>query len=211
MKSTHLFLSLALAAVAASADSPVDERPPERGLEEGRALFLFNCAPCHQPTGLGMKGVFPPLAGSDFIADNSRETVLGTVLGGRTGKLVVNGVEYNNVMPAMSHLKDEQIAQILSFVYESWENPGGMIAAHEVAEVRARLGVPTDPAQGERHPRTNEAEMTYQGAPSVAGAEGVEMVVNPDAPPISKEEFSRATKIFFERCAGCHGVLRKGA
>jgi len=211
MKSLQLLLSLALAAVAASAVQSVDERPPEQGLEEGRALFLFNCSPCHQATGVGMKGVFPPLAGSDFISGNSRETVLATVLSGRTGKLVVNGVEYNNVMPAMSHLRDEQIAQILSFVYNSWENPGGMIAAHEVAAARERLGVPTDPAQGERHPGTKEAEMTYQGAPSVAGAEGVEMVVNPDAPAISREEFNRATKIFFERCAGCHGVLRKGA
>lgn len=212
MKSARLMpLFLLLTTIAAGADQAANERPPERGLEEGRALFLFNCAPCHQPTGVGMKGVFPPLAGSDFISGNSKETVLGTVLSGRTGKLVVNGVEYNNVMPAMSHLKDEQIAQILSFVYNSWENPGGMIAAHEVTEIRGRLGVSTDPAQGERHPGTKEAEMTYQGAPSVAGAEGVEMVVNPDAPPISKEEFNRATKIFFERCAGCHGVLRKGA
>ncbi len=213
MKSPHLLLlaGLAIGSIAAVADDVVNERPPEQGLEEGRALFLATCSPCHQAEGQGMKGIFPPLAGSDFIAGNDKETVLATILKGLTGKLVVNDVEYNNVMPAMSHLSDEHIAQIISFVYNSWDNPGGMIAAHEVGAIRASLGVSTDQAQGERHPGTKEAEMTYQGAPSVAGAEGVEMLVNPDAPPISKEEFGRATKIFFERCAGCHGVLRKGA
>ncbi len=209
---SHLLIAaLICGALAAGADELTQERPPEQGLEEGRALFLANCAPCHQPNGQGMPKIFPPLAGSDFLARNDRQTVLSTILRGLTGAIVVNDVEYNNIMPAMSHLPDETIAKIVSFVYNNWGNPGGMIAAHEVATVRATLGVPTDPAQGERHPGTKEAELTYQGAPSEAGSAGVEMVVNPDAPPISKEEFARATKVFFERCAGCHGVLRKGA
>ena len=202
---------LALAATAVAADDLVDERIPLQGLEAGKKLFLATCAPCHQPTGLGLPGAFPPLAGSDFIARNEKQTVLTSILRGITGKLVVNGKEYNGVMPAMSHLPDADIAAIVTFVYNSWGNPGGTIAAHDVTEARELLGVSTDPAQGERHPGTKEAELGYQGAPSTAAAAGVEMVVNPDAPAISKEEFNRATKIFFERCAGCHGVLRKGA
>jgi len=209
---SHLLIaSLICGALPAGAEELTQERPPEQGLEEGRALFLANCAPCHQPNGQGMPKIFPPLAGSDFLAKNDRQTVLSTILRGLTGAIVVNGVEYNNIMPAMSHLPDETIAKIVSFVYNNWGNPGGMVAAHEVGTARSTLGVPTDPAQGERHPGTKEAELTYQGAPSEAGSAGVEMVVNPDAPPISKEEFARATKVFFERCAGCHGVLRKGA
>jgi nitrite reductase (NO-forming)/hydroxylamine reductase len=86
-----------------------------------------------------------------------------------------------------------------------------MIAEKEVAAARKTLAVSTDPAQGERHPGTKEAEMKYQAGASAVPAGQVEMVVNPDAPPISKPEFERATQIFFERCAGCHGVLRKGA
>jgi len=80
-----------------------------------------------------------------------------------------------------------------------------------VSALRKSLAVTTDKAQGESHPGTSQSMASYQGAPSAAGAAGVEMVVNPDAPPITKAEFTRATQIFFERCAGCHGVLRKGA
>jgi nitrite reductase (NO-forming)/hydroxylamine reductase len=200
--------------LAAADPAVVNERPPQddaRILAEGREAFVANCAPCHRESGLGMPGVFPPLAGSDFLAGNTKETIVSSVLRGIQGKLVVNGVEYNNIMPAMSHLPDADIAKILSYVYNSWGNPGGMVAAHEVGAARAALGVSTDLAQGQPHPGTQAAEVSYQGAASAAGSEGVEMIVNPDAPPISKEEFGRATTIFFERCAGCHGVLRKGA
>jgi len=206
-----LVLLLAGAGSAFASDPVVNERIPLQGLQAGEAAFLANCAACHQPTGLGLPGAFPPLAGSDFLAKNDKTTILSSVLRGITGKLVVNGKEFNNIMPAMSHLPDETIANILSYVYNSWGNPGGMIRTPEVTAARESLKVSKDMAQGERHPGAKEAEMTYQGAPSAAGSAGVEMMVNPDAPSISKEEFGKATKVFFERCAGCHGVLRKGA
>ena len=206
-----LLFVLALSALPLAGDDVVNERIPLQGLQAGEKLFLATCAPCHQPTGRGLPGAFPPLAGSDFIARNEKSMVLSSILRGITGKLVVNGAEFNGVMPAMSHLPDADIAAIVRYVYNSWGNPGGMIAAHDVAAARKALGVTTDQAQGERHPGTKESELGYQGAPSTASSAGIEMVVNPDAPPISKEEFGRATKIFFERCAGCHGVLRKGA
>jgi len=209
-----LVMSLAVVPFA-HADDIVNERIPaatdEQILAQGQEAFLANCAPCHRANGQGMPGIFPPLAGSDFIGAMGKDRIMSFVLRGNTGKLVVNGVEYNNVMPAMSHIPDEELSKILSFVFNSWGNPGGMIAAHEVGAARAALGVPTDLAQGEPHPGTKAAEMRYQGAASPAGSSGVEMIVNPDAPPISKEEFGRAAEIFFQRCAGCHGVLRKGA
>jgi nitrite reductase (NO-forming)/hydroxylamine reductase len=60
------------------------------------------------------------------------------------------------------------------------------------------------------HPGVTPGEMAYKGAP-VPGAEGVKRVVTPGAPDMTQEEFDVATKLYFERCAGCHGVLRKGA
>jgi len=61
-----------------------------------------------------------------------------------------------------------------------------------------------------QHP-TTVAELKYQGAPSPAGAEGAQVLMTPGAPQMSMAEFDRAQKIYFQRCAGCHGVLRKGA
>ena len=204
-------LALALGGAAFAAEDVVNERLPKQGNQAGEAAFLANCAACHQPTGVGLPGAFPPLAGSDFLKNNDKTKIMSSVLQGITGKLVVNGVEYNNVMPAMSHLADADIANILTYVYASWGNNGTVVTAADVTGARKTLAVSTDPAQGSRHPGTKEGEMKYQGAASTVPATGIEMVVNPDAPPISKPEFDRATQIFFERCAGCHGVLRKGA
>ncbi len=59
------------------------------------------------------------------------------------------------------------------------------------------------------HPGTDGANLRYKGAP--VPMENVKRVISPGAPDMTEPEFERATKIFFERCAGCHGVLRKGA
>ena len=207
-----LFFLLALTlGGAALAEDVVNERLPKQGNQAGEAAFLANCAVCHQPTGVGLPGAFPPLAGSDFLKNNDKTKILSSILQGITGKIVVNGAEYNNVMPAMSHLPDGDIANIVTYVYASWNNPGTKVSVADVAAARKTLAVSTDPAQGSRHPGTKEGEMKYQAGASTVSAAGIEMVVNPDAPPISKPEFTRATEIFFERCAGCHGVLRKGA
>jgi nitrite reductase (NO-forming)/hydroxylamine reductase len=60
------------------------------------------------------------------------------------------------------------------------------------------------------HGATTQEELKYQGAPSPIG-EGVKQVITPGAPPLTEAEFDKAKRIYFERCAGCHGVLRKGA
>ncbi len=61
------------------------------------------------------------------------------------------------------------------------------------------------------HPGTPETEMRYKGAPVPIKPEEAKEALTPKAPPLSAAEFTRAKQIYFERCAGCHGVLRKGA
>ncbi|MDT8452083.1 MAG: cytochrome D1 domain-containing protein, partial [Gammaproteobacteria bacterium] len=61
------------------------------------------------------------------------------------------------------------------------------------------------------HPGTPETEMRYKGAPTAMDSEEAEESLTPKAPKVTEAEFARAKQIFFERCAGCHGVLRKGA
>ena len=65
------------------------------------------------------------------------------------------------------------------------------------------------PAKGK--PPVSDAEIRYQAGGSPLGKEDMHQDVNPKAPQMSKAEFDRARQIYFERCAGCHGVLRKGA
>ena len=179
-------------------------------VKAGEEVYKVACIACHQPTGVGMPGAFPPLAGSDYLLQN-KDRAVGVVVGGLQGEVTVNGQKFNSVMPAMTQLSEQQIADVLTFVLNSWGNKGGSVAPAQVAAERAkaqREGVKADsPTQ---HP-TTVAELKYQGTPSTAGAEGAQVRVTPGAPNMTMAEFEHAQKIYFQRCAGCHGVLRKGA
>ena len=185
-----LWIALVLSG-AVAADDVSNERIPKQGLDVGKAAFLANCAACHQPEGTGLTGAFPPLAGSDFLKNNDKQKVLASVLQGINGALTVNGNTYNGVMPAMSHLTDAEIANITTFVYASWGNPGGKVTPKDVAAARKTLAVSSDPAQGERHVGTKQSEQGYQGAPSTVSSKDVKMIVSPGAPSLSETEFNR--------------------
>lgn len=176
---------------------------------KGEAVYLANCAACHQPTGLGLAGAFPPLAGSDYL-QGDRKKVMAAALFGLSGPITVNGVEYNGVMPSMGHLADADLAAALTYVFGSWGNGGAAVSVAEVAALRVELGQ-EDRALGQRHKGATEGELKYQGAPSAISGADTRQLVAAGAPGLSETEFATATQIFFERCAGCHGVLRKGA
>ena len=175
----------------------------------GEGVFLANCAACHQPTGVGLAGAFPPLAGSDFLQGN-RQEVLAAALFGLQGPITVNGVEYNGVMPSLGHLTDEDLAAAVTYVFGSWGNNLAAVSVEEVTALRAELGQ-TDRAAGSRHVGATEGEMTYEGAPVAMTGEDIRQVSAAGGPILSQAEFATATQLYFERCAGCHGVLRKGA
>jgi nitrite reductase (NO-forming) len=105
-------------------------------VKAGQALFAGTCSTCHQPDGKGLPGVFPPLAGSDYLAKGNEE-IIKVVLNGLSGPVTVNGQDYNSVMPPMSQLTDDEVANILTYTLNSWGNPGGRVSKEEVAKVRA--------------------------------------------------------------------------
>jgi nitrite reductase (NO-forming) len=117
----------------------------EDQIKAGQQLFTGTCSVCHQANGEGMAGVFPPLAKSDYLAKQTKEHLIGIPLHGLTGNVTVNGKDYNSVMPPMSQLTDDEVANILTYVLNSWGNPGGQVSKEEVNKVRAQ---PAAPATG---------------------------------------------------------------
>jgi len=109
----------------------------EEQIKAGQQLFTGTCSVCHQANGAGLPGVFPPLAKSSLLAAEPKRAI-DIVLHGLTGKVTVNGQEYNSVMPPMTQLNDDEVANILTFVLNSWDNPGGRVDADEVAKARAQ-------------------------------------------------------------------------
>ncbi len=110
-------------------------------VKAGQQLFNGTCSTCHQGNGEGIASVFPPLAKSDFLAAD-RKRAIAAVTHGLTGKITVNGKDYDSVMPPMAQLTDDEVANILTYVYNSWGNPGGRISAAEVAAVRKTAVAP---------------------------------------------------------------------
>ncbi len=103
-------------------------------VEAGKVLFSTICAACHQPNGQGIPARFPPLAGSDFLnADKHR--AIKIVLNGLQGEVRVNGQTFNNSMPKLP-LSDQDIANALTYVYNSFGNSGQEITPAEVSAAR---------------------------------------------------------------------------
>lgn len=106
------------------------------GAVDGAQIYAAQCVACHQATGLGLPGVFPPLAGSEWV--KAKESLLVDILlHGVTGKLTVSGAAYNGLMPAFGDkLSDEEIAAVLTHIRSSFGNSAGKIDASVVKAQR---------------------------------------------------------------------------
>ena len=101
----------------------------------GKQIYSQTCFACHQAEGQGIAGAFPPLAKSDYL-NADVERAIGIVLHGKTGEITVNGTVYNSVMTAQT-LSDEEVANVLTFVYNSWENNKTEVTPEMVAKVKS--------------------------------------------------------------------------
>ena len=100
---------------------------------EGQQLYLKNCSNCHQKDGTGLGRVYPPLAHSDFM-DNNFDEVACLIKKGRRGALTVNGDEYVQAMPGVVSLTELEIAEITTYIYNSWGHEKGLIEVKQVSQ-----------------------------------------------------------------------------
>jgi nitrite reductase (NO-forming) len=107
----------------------------------GEVTFVGVCSACHQRSAVGIPGVFPPLASSDYLMADKRRSI-EVVLRGLSGAITVNGANYNSAMPALANLTDHEIANVLTYVRNNFGNRGDAVTDAEVAAVRASLVTP---------------------------------------------------------------------
>ncbi|WP_221033226.1 c-type cytochrome [Actomonas aquatica] len=100
----------------------------------GASVFAQNCAACHQASGQGLPGAFPPLAESDYFATDI-EAAAKVVLHGLVGPVTVNGVDYNSAMPALP-LDDEQVTAVVNYIAKAWGNQAPSISLEQVVALR---------------------------------------------------------------------------
>lgn len=123
--------------VSAEAPAPVKASSRDEQMRFGQRVYASNCQACHQADGSGIPAAFPPLANSDYLNANHNRAI-DAVLHGVNGTIVVNGIPYTSQMPSL-RLDDEDVANVLTFVLNSWDNKGGQTSPDEVA-VRRKEG-----------------------------------------------------------------------
>jgi len=127
-------------------------RPPEVAVNpaqkaDGKQIYIGKCAACHQATGLGIPGVFPPLAGSEWVVGDEKILTL-IMLHGVNGEMEVKGTVYKGAMPAWKSLSDGDLAAVMSYIRSDWGNKSAEIAPDTVATQRDATKSRTEPYQG---------------------------------------------------------------
>jgi len=92
-----------------------------QSIARGKEAYTSFCMNCHMENGEGQPNVYPPLAKGDVLMKQPKKTI-GMILNGQTGEMTVNGKKYNVDMPAQNYLTDEQIADVINYVSNSWGN-----------------------------------------------------------------------------------------
>lgn len=107
----------------------------QESMERGKEIYADFCITCHLPKGEGVPYTFPPLAKSDYLMEK-RESSIRAIKYGLQGEITVNGVTYNNAMASMG-LEDEEVADIMNYISNSWGNTSDtIVTVEEVAEVK---------------------------------------------------------------------------
>lgn len=126
---------------------PVVKSAGSAAAVNGKQLYSGKCAACHQATGLGVAGVFPPLAASDWVTGD--EKILSNILlHGVNAEMIVQGKKYNGAMPAWKSLSDDELAAVLSYIRSDWGNAAAPIKAETIKAQRALTIARAEPYAG---------------------------------------------------------------
>ncbi|PWJ54294.1 mono/diheme cytochrome c family protein [Dyadobacter jejuensis] len=131
-----IILSLVIASLIGSNVFLKSSDELEKSIARGKMVYSENCISCHMGTGEGVTGTFPPLAQSDYLIEQQEESIRA-IKYGLIGKITVNGVPYDNMMPSPG-LDDEEIADVMNYILNTWDYKSDqpMITAQQVKLVK---------------------------------------------------------------------------
>ena len=116
---------------------------PERAaFNMGSGVYNRTCMPCHQPSGMGTPGLFPPLAGSEWVLAPDPSRIIRIAQNGLSGPVTVKGQQWALLMPPIAKdagLSDQEFAAVLTYVRKSWGNDAPLVTPQQVAAVRKEI------------------------------------------------------------------------
>jgi len=115
-----------------------EEAAPAMDLTAGQTIYngKGNCFTCHQVNGQGLAPAFPPLANADYLLENKDRAIHQTIYGSQE-PITVNGTTYPGKVMTKVEMTDQEVADVVNFVLNSWGNNGGTVTVEDVTRVRA--------------------------------------------------------------------------
>ena len=129
-----------LAAACLLTITPLIQAQDAASISRGQTVYMQVCFACHQPTGQGLPGMFPPLLGSNWVSAKKPDRIIRMVLHGLTGPIKINGKPFTSPAPLMpaqgAALNDKKIADVLTFVRYTFGNNASAVTPAEVTAIR---------------------------------------------------------------------------
>ncbi|PJE46965.1 MAG: cytochrome C [Sediminibacterium sp.] len=130
-------LGLGLILISTCSMAQTSAQGKSKQMLNGKKVYDIYCQACHQADGNGVPRLNPPLAGTVYVT-GSKTRMIDIVLKGLSDPLEINGEEYNNPMAAHDFLTDQQIADVLTYIRNSFGNKAGVVTVAEVKKQRAK-------------------------------------------------------------------------
>ena len=132
-----LFSTLVILFTAAQRKPSQKGKGPDKAtMERGKKVYDTYCLACHQADGTGVPSMNPPLVKTKWVSGDKKK-LIGIIVNGMNEEIEINGEVYSNAMPAHAHLSDQQVADVLTFIRNNFNNKGSVVSASEVKTVRS--------------------------------------------------------------------------
>lgn len=132
-----LFLQLTVFILKAQIAHHPTQSVTKEYMQKGETLYKKYCLVCHQADGYGVPNMNPPLIKTNYVTGDKKRLINWVLKGSGTTKISIDGKTYNNKMPAQNYLKDDEIANILTYIRNSFGNKASVIRDSDVKNVRA--------------------------------------------------------------------------
>lgn len=133
-------LALIALVIVASSFVPDQTGGLKAAIERGKKVYEANCLACHQPDGTGVPSLNPPLVKTKWVLGDKKQLATWVLKGSEGGQVEIDGEKFHNPMPGMATmLNDQEIADVLTYVRNSFGNKASMVTPAEVKAVRAKI------------------------------------------------------------------------
>jgi mono/diheme cytochrome c family protein len=113
--------------------------PPSGAMQRGKTIYITRCVACHQQDGGGVPHLNPPLDGASAVQGKDKAKLIQVIIKGMTDRVEIDGEYYSNNMAPHTDLTDQQVADVLTYIRNSWNNKAEAVTAAEVKSVRAKI------------------------------------------------------------------------